>query len=376
MKNILKNTSYSAYKGIVFGTFFWLTVFSVAYAASITSTTDPTVSNWDSITASWYQDVNDKLGGISVSGGNVGIGITTPDTPLFVASDSNTEVRIKSKDWTLNSAINVWNGDWPCYQLNANGTSNTGFFDGTPLAWKTQLRGCGNSTNDWIIIHTSNANSPVIIWTNNTERMRIDTNGNVWIWTTIPGYKLEVNWAWKFEDTWIWETWDVTAWANIRMWWQWRIDSESNLMFHVWGSQRLYIKNTGNVWIWTNAPTEKLEVNGNVKVKNIYSEKYNISSSLANTWITVPCTNDWNSHSAYSIVIKGRGDWNTYRTSMVNYVDSSYNWSYVETVTAAHYNNMPNYNYQIYWNWTSTHYLQVSVNTTNVNWDFTCLKLY
>ena len=69
MKKLLTNTTKSAYKWIIFWTFFWLTVFSVAYAASITSTTDPTVSSWDSITASWYQDVNDKLWGISVSGG-------------------------------------------------------------------------------------------------------------------------------------------------------------------------------------------------------------------------------------------------------------------------------------------------------------------
>ena len=63
MKNIITNTSKLAYKGMVFWLFSWLTVFWVAYAASITSTTD-TVSSGDSITANWYQDVNNKLGGL------------------------------------------------------------------------------------------------------------------------------------------------------------------------------------------------------------------------------------------------------------------------------------------------------------------------
>jgi len=52
----------SMYRPLVSASIFWVTLVWVAYAAIITSTTD-TVSSWDSITANWYQDVNDKLGG-------------------------------------------------------------------------------------------------------------------------------------------------------------------------------------------------------------------------------------------------------------------------------------------------------------------------
>jgi hypothetical protein len=41
---------------------FWLTALWVAYAANIiTSVTTQTINSWDTISQSWYQDVNDKL---------------------------------------------------------------------------------------------------------------------------------------------------------------------------------------------------------------------------------------------------------------------------------------------------------------------------
>ncbi len=163
MKKLLKNSTNIAYKGIVFWIFFWLTVFSVAYAASITSTTDPTVTSWDSITANWYQDVNDKLGGISVSGGNVGIG-TTPTNWSSLATAL--QIGNSSLHWYGNNAYLTNNYYY-------NGSSNTYINDGYASSvdllqsWWIRFR----QANSWTSGTTANL----------TESMRIDSSGNVWI---------------------------------------------------------------------------------------------------------------------------------------------------------------------------------------------------
>ncbi len=78
----------------------------------IDSTTDPTVASWDSITASWYQDVNDKLGDISVSsGGNVGIWASSPGAKLEIMQSAN-DVGLSIK-----TVANPWaNNSWESYQ--------------------------------------------------------------------------------------------------------------------------------------------------------------------------------------------------------------------------------------------------------------------
>ena len=84
-------------------------------------------------------------------------------------------------------------------------------------------------------------------WNNLSEKMRIDKDGNVWIWTISPNYKLDVAWdvnftgdlryngvavdfAWKFED-----------WATL-----WEI-----------------YYTDGNVWIGNTDPSQNLHVTWN-----------------------------------------------------------------------------------------------------------------
>ncbi len=183
MKNILTNTTKTAYKWIVFGTFFWLTVFSVAYAASITSTTQ-SVTSWDSITANWYQDVNDKLGGISVSsGGNVGIWASSPGAKLEIMQSAN-DVGLSIK-----TVANPWaNNSWESYQWRLQ------------IAWTFPLWDNPYSYNFWEIKAWATAQnwaktylklwSLGNAWVFNNEMTL--TNWNVGIWTTTPSEKLEV----------------------------------------------------------------------------------------------------------------------------------------------------------------------------------------
>ena len=238
MKKLLKNTTKSAYKGIVFWTFFWLTVFSVAYAASITSTTQ-TVSSWDSITANWYQEVNNKIWGISVSGGNVGVGNNLPGWMftiwdgiwwthgmLTIAQDQGLQQVIRFTNWEGND---TYYPSWIWYQPN----------------WRMEFR-----TNLWT--------------TSSSEWQLVLQNwGNVWIWTTTPTSKLEV----KYNDTWTLKIWK----DNIGIYWwnSWgnlHIDSISNLYLNHYSNNSNTFIWWANVWIWTTAPTAKLEVAWDLKV--------------------------------------------------------------------------------------------------------------
>ncbi len=64
------------------------------------------------------------------------------------------------------------------------------------------------------------------IYTNNSERVRIDNNWNVWIWTSSPSKKLDVNWNIKWKDSIL----STDQWWSIELWSSWTpyIDFKNN----------------------------------------------------------------------------------------------------------------------------------------------------
>lgn len=169
-------------------------------------------------------------------------------------------------------------------QIVDNGTKvGIGTGSMTPRAkldvWAGQVTVTGSGKNGTLVLDTVGGTS--LIGTNtNTNGIAITVNGNVGIGTTAPVFKLDVTGSEgivgrlygtatqatalqlgnKNSST----AWNVAAggsngWSNNNF-----VIDEHNV------AQRLVIKPGGNVGIGTAAPSEKLQVNGNVKANNFY----------------------------------------------------------------------------------------------------------
>jgi trimeric autotransporter adhesin len=170
------------------------------------------------------------------TGGNVGIGTTTPAYPVDIVSNSGSAVGISLRGQATNIGI-------------ASFWSNDG------VTRYSQIR----SASDEFRVQAISA-IPITLYTNNTERMRIDSSGNVGIGTSSPAGKLDVgSTSASFTDVVIRSS--TTGISELRF-----ADTTinigyigyehtSNLMkFGVNGGDRLVIDSSGNVGIGTNSP--------------------------------------------------------------------------------------------------------------------------
>ena len=153
--------------------------------------------------------------------GNVGIGTTSPDTSLEVASSGATGISSKSlstQATDTNKALKVRNNSTtdtfnvsykgqgyfagrvgieqttPASALHVSGTSAARFQLSTDNTGHTSGDGVRiqiDSSNNLELLQRESAN--IEFFTNNTERMRIDSSGQVGINTSSPDSKLEVD---------------------------------------------------------------------------------------------------------------------------------------------------------------------------------------
>jgi hypothetical protein len=158
---------------------------------------------------------------------NVGIGTTSPSKTLHVYNSNDAPLRVESSDATSGIQFKDNGGDNALYYVGATDhfytTAKLGIGATSParnlhihendstlsyIQITNDTTGAGGSdgvsfgiTSDEVAIWNNRENTDTTISTNNTERMRITSGGNVGIGTSSPSDKLEINGNIKFGDS-------------------------------------------------------------------------------------------------------------------------------------------------------------------------------
>ncbi|MBL4754476.1 MAG: tail fiber domain-containing protein [Flavobacteriales bacterium] len=205
---------------------------------------------------------------ISGSGGNVGIGTTSPEGALHIVSAS-------AGSQTLRGIVMGASGDFESIELKgASSTLGGGFIDfGYP----------GNDFQGRLIY--GNADNAMRFYTATVERVHITSTGNVGIGTSTPTSKLAINSTGAFDQFSLVSPYDAGGWARGADMKFTKLaatehrglaygllgsgDALTGAYFSAveddatpWLASQLFLHANGNVGIGTTSPTNKLHVNG------------------------------------------------------------------------------------------------------------------
>lgn len=237
------------------------------------------------------------------SSGNVGIGISTPSVKLDVAG--TVYVRGSSSNGAL---------------LAITPDTNTGA-NGVVLAASFVSGGYG----------------PLIFNTTNTERIRVDSLGNVGIGRSAPSAKLHVQnstdgilneptgtWAAK-----IYQAADASTYNGLVVANRWAAETSTafevgslygngtgawtpfykitGIGTSIWSQgsnvERMRLDSSGNFGIGANAPSEKLHVNGNILLENNFAIKQKMANGTATNLIAIDSSNSLRIVGGYSTTV-------------------------------------------------------------------------
>jgi len=219
---------------------------------------------------------------INPVGGNVGIGTAGPTAMLTVGPNPQS----------------IFNAN-ELFQIAKTGDAYMTIRDGTGVA----LLG----TTGGIPFVGSQNNVPFTIRTNNAERIRIDSSGNVGIGTTAPSGKLQVSnhiyatveivYGWQtprcqcdLRNTTIdcpssFETSDPTGSICYD---QFKIDTtRASIKFEAKDDASLFVSRNGNVGIGTTAPGAKLDVKGDIHVAGKVKFGYEVVTATAENGVPI-----------------------------------------------------------------------------------------
>jgi len=231
----------------------------------ITSQVDGDVLVWDETTGVWF---NDSTLNVDYTAGNVGIGTTSPQTKLDVIGGSDYQ--------TINIGESKTDND-----VKRSGITFTHYDTDQPEV--TLINSYIDSNISYVSIGGSSgaqvATENIRFYTaantttlSGTERMRINSSGNVGIGQINPAYKLDVNGTGSFSST-------LTAQTNMYLGGLIYHSGDTNTFFgfpsndtfkiRTNSSDRMYINSSGNVGIGTTSPNAKLDVVGKVKASGL-----------------------------------------------------------------------------------------------------------
>lgn len=137
-------------------------------------------------------------------------------------------------------------GQASAYFSNGNGSSYIGYASSNPAVYLTNI-----------------STAPIILATSNTERMRIDSSGNVGIGTSTPAGPLDVSGT--LSRVYVDSTGSVLGMTRPGTNYFGATDASGLLQFITANTTRMTISNAGNVGIGTTAPSYALEVSGSIK---------------------------------------------------------------------------------------------------------------
>jgi len=281
---------FSRISHITISSLLWTVMFTQSiFAATITSIQTQTIANNDTIASGWFQQANDRLIPFTVSSGNVGIGTSTPGRSIHM-NPSDGVVRISNTP-----------------QLEFTDGS---FYHNIGFEWKIVW---GISTD--FAMYTMNNLKFYAWWLNN---FTILNTWNIWIWTSSPWAKLEVNgqvkitggtpWAGKVLTS---DANGLASWQTPSAWWggwssQWTTTGSS--IYYTWT----------NVGISSSNPKTKLQIGD---VWWAYNSNANVQIESSSQGIYLANLNQWTTTSAMTIATEGPNYWWT------NPIPQSYTWN-------------------------------------------------
>ncbi len=225
-----------------------------------TRTNSNGIGNWDIMSADSAGVPQSRL--TILDNGNVGIGTTAPGAKLDIAaSDSNT---LKLTN-TQNLGTTLWSG---------NTASKIDFYNADPSGPGTYASIQAIGSIDSGAVGSGTANYDLTFWTGKysggalSEKMRIDSSGNVGIGVTNPSEKLEINGNLLLTTS---GTSHAIHFANgthriyRSMGNDLILEGYDSVRLNTRGVDILTADNSGNVGIGIDIPAEKLDVSGNVE---------------------------------------------------------------------------------------------------------------
>ena len=269
--------------------------------------------------------------GTTYLAGNVGIGTSSPSNKLQVTDASAATIRLKL---TANANGTIWNDnasttDFTCVDARAMtfGTSNTermridfsgnvgiGFSSGLGTYGQLEVGGNANptmalrsSSGSGVIFALTSvgatearinaiSNVPMTFFTNNTERMRIDSSGNLGIGTASSTAKLSVNGGtstsqirWEVNNAAYVQEVSTNAAQNAYVY---KMEDASYYTWKISGTEQMRLDSSGNLGIGTSTPQNKLNVvssdstnivgasTAGITITNTYTGAFGYSSDL------------------------------------------------------------------------------------------------